>query len=339
MSRYPHGVKRQQHDDDDDVEDERLDRALAQAEGDEGDEQTFTHDPVMLAEVLEHLLPPGRTGAPVLYDLTLGLGGHLRAFLEKAPDARAFGLDADPLAIERTRRALDALPAVGPRATLEHASLREVGRVARERGWPAPTAVLMDLGLSSPQIEQASRGFSYRREGPLDMRFDPTQGMTASDLLHALPSSELAEKITVLGDEPHAMDIVRLIKRRLPVETTTQLAAIVLEAYGRRHSRVHPARRIFQALRMMVNDEVAAIEEGVWDSIELLAPGGRLGVISFHSGEDRAVKDVMRNGARRGLLKIVTRRPARPSERECFQNQRARSAKLRVGERPLTPAG
>lgn len=337
-------MKRQQRDDDadDDAEDERLDLALAASATDDGDEQVFTHAPVMLDEVLEHLLPPGRAGAPVLYDLTLGLGGHLRAFLERAPEARAFGLDADPLAIERTRRALDATSpgapgGLGARATLEHASLREVGRVARERGWPAPTAVLMDLGLSSPQIEQASRGFSYRREGPLDMRFDPTQGMTASDLLHALPSAELAEKIAVLGDEPHAMDIVRLIKRRLPVETTTQLAAIVLEAYGRRQSRVHPARRIFQALRMMVNDEVAAIEEGVWDSIELLAPGGRLGVISFHSGEDRAVKDVMRNGARRGLLKIVTRRPARPGERECFQNQRARSAKLRVGERTSAP--
>lgn len=327
--------------DEDDEEEAQLDLAAAAA-ADEGDEQTFTHSPVMLDEVLAHLLPPGRAGAPVLYDLTLGLGGHLRAFLERAPDARAFGLDADPLAIERTRRALEASPGapdVAGRVTLAHASLREVGRVARERGWPAPTAVLMDLGLSSPQIEQASRGFSYRREGPLDMRFDPTQGMTACDLLHALPSSQLAEKIAVLGDEPNAMDIVRLIKRRLPVTTTTQLSAIVLEAYGKRHSRVHPARRVFQALRMMVNDEVAAIEEGVWDSIELLAPGGRIGVISFHSGEDRAVKDVMRNAVRRKLLKIVTRRPARPSEREAFQNQRARSAKLRVGERTGLPLG
>lgn len=297
-------------------------------------EQVFSHDPVLREEVLRLLLP-GAQEAPVLYDLTLGLGGHLRAFMERAgPAARAFGLDADPLAIERTREGLRAAGGdLADRVTLEHASLREVGPVARGRGWPAPTAVLMDLGLSSPQLEEAARGFSYRREGPLDMRFDPTRGPSAAELLLALPSSELAERLEVLGDEPLAGDIVRLIKRRLPVETTTQLAAIVLEAYGARPSRVHPARRTFQALRMLVNDEVAAVEEGLWDAIELLAPGGRVAVISFHSGEDRAVKEVMRNAVRRGLLRLLTRRPLRPSEAECQANQRARSAKLRGAER------
>ncbi|MCO5172537.1 MAG: 16S rRNA (cytosine(1402)-N(4))-methyltransferase RsmH [Planctomycetes bacterium] len=308
-------------------DDDEDDDDVAEAPDDEP-EQVFTHAPVLRDEVLD-LLAPGPDA--VLYDLTLGLGGHVRAFLERAgPGARAFGLDADPLAVERSTAALADL---GARVTLAHASLREVGRVARERGWPAPTAVLMDLGLSSPQIEEAARGFSYRREGPLDMRFDPTRGPTAAELLLALPSAELAERVEVLGDEPLAGEIVKLIKRRLPVETTTQLAAIVLEAYGRRSSRVHPARRTFQALRMLVNDELAAIEEGLWDAVELLAPGGRAAAISFHSGEDRVVKEVLRNAARRGLVKVLTRRPVRPTETECLHNQRARSAKLRGVER------
>lgn len=307
--------------DEDDADDDR-------GGDDDLPEQVFTHAPVLKDEVLD-LLAPGPDA--VFYDLTLGLGGHVRAVLERAgPSARAFGLDADPLAVERSTAALADL---GPRVTLVHASLREVGHVARERGWPAPTAVLMDLGLSSPQIEEAARGFSFRREGPLDMRFDPTRGPSAADLLLALPSAELAERIEVLGDEPLAGEIVRLIKRRLPVETTTQLAAIVLEAYGRRPSRVHPARRTFQALRMLVNDELAAVEEGLWDAVELLAPGGRVAAISFHSGEDRVVKEVLRNAARRDLVRILTRRPVRPTEAECQHNARARSAKLRGAER------
>lgn len=297
----------------------------------EVDEADYTHAPVLREEVLQTLLPHGGSAQPVLYDLTLGLGGHVRAFLERGgASARAYGLDADPVAVERSTRALADL---GGRVTLVHASLREVGRVARELRWPAPTALLMDLGLSSPQIEEAARGFSYRREGPLDMRFDPTRGPTASELLMALPSSELAAKLEELGDEPHAMDIVKLIKRRLPVETTTQLAAIVLEAYGSRPSRVHPARRTFQALRMLVNDELAAVEEGLWDGVELLARGGRVAVISFHSGEDRVVKEVFKNAARRNMFRPLVRRPIRPSEAECLANQRARSAKLRTGER------
>jgi 16S rRNA (cytosine1402-N4)-methyltransferase len=321
--------------DDDDLQDLPEDDEEA-AEGPTGAAgERLSHAPVMPAEVLDHLAPE-RGPAPVLYDLTLGLGGHVRAFLERAgPAARAFALDADPLAVERSARALADL---GDRVTLVHASLREVARVAREAGWPAPTAVLLDLGVSSPQLDEAARGFSYRREGPLDMRFDPTQGMTASDLLHVLPSSELAARIEELGDEPLAPEIVRLIKRRLPVETTTQLAAIVLEAYGARPSRVHPARRTFQALRILVNDELNAVDEGLTYAIELLAPGGRVAALSFHSGEDRVVKAVLRGAARRGLVRVLTRRPVRPREAEWLVNPRARSAKLRAAER-LVDAG
>jgi 16S rRNA (cytosine1402-N4)-methyltransferase len=281
----------------------------------------------MVEEVLRHL-EPARPGS-VLYDLTLGLGGHSRAFLERG-GGRVFGLDGDPLAIERARSRLTGFE---ERVTLVHANLREVGRVAREGSWPRPTAVLLDLGLSSPQIEEPSRGFSYRREGPLDMRFDPTRGATAAQLLLSMPTRELAPRLRDLGDEPLAEEIVKLVKRRLPVETTTQLAAIVLEAYGGRYSRVHPARRTFQALRILVNEELEALVEGMNAAIELLEPGGTLVGLSYHSGEDRLVKQVLREASRQGTVERLTRRPERPKEKERWSNQRARSAKLRAARK------
>jgi 16S rRNA (cytosine1402-N4)-methyltransferase len=289
----------------------------------------WTHAPVMVEAVLRHLDPSRENG--VLYDLTLGLGGHTRAFLERAPaSARAFALDGDPTAVERAR---ERLAPYGERATLVHRNLRELGAVASELHWPRPTAVLLDLGLSSPQIEEDSRGFSYRREGPLDMRFDPTQGLSAAQMLLALPSKELARALREYGDEPKADDIVKLVKRRLPVETTTQLARIVVEAYGDTFSKTHPARRTFQALRILVNDEIAAIDSGLRAAIDLLEPGGRVVVLSYHSGEDRRVKAVLRESVRAGTLKSLTRRPELPKPEERFANQRARSAKLRSAEK------
>lgn len=289
----------------------------------------FTHSPVMVKEVLAHL-DPARPGS-VLYDLTLGLGGHTRAFLE-AGGGRAYGVDGDSLAIERTR---PRLAEFGDRVVLAHANLREIGRVARESGWPRPTGVILDLGVSSPQIDDAARGFSYRREGPLDMRFDQTQGMTASQLLLAMPTRELVPKLRDLGDEPHAEEIVKLIKRRLPVETTKQLAAIVVEAYGGGFSRVHPARRTFQALRILVNQELETLVEGLKSSIELLEPGGTIVAISFHSGEDRLVKSVLRDASRNDEVELLSRRPQRPGDAERRANQRARSAKLRAARKPI----
>jgi 16S rRNA (cytosine1402-N4)-methyltransferase len=299
----------------------------------EGMDAPWTHAPVMVEEVLRHL-EPGRAGA-VLYDLTLGLGGHTKAFLDRGTDSRAFGLDGDPAAAERAR---ERLAPFGARATVVHRNLRELAQVARELGWPRPTAVLLDLGLSSPQIEETARGFSYRRDGPLDMRFDPTQGLSAAQLLLALPSKELARKLRELGDEPLADEIVRLIKRRLPVETTRALAAIVTEAYGDRFSRVHPARRTFQALRILVNDELGALEDGLRAAAELLVPGGRLAVLSYHSGEDRKAKGIIRELVRAGRLRSLTRRPERPRDAERFSNQRARSAKLRAAEKLADPS-
>lgn len=301
---------------------------MSEEEDDDAPEDAkWTHAPVMVEEVMRHL-DPQRAGS-VLYDLTLGLGGHTRAFLERG-GGRAFGLDGDPLAIERSA---PRLAEFGDRVTLAHANLREVAQVAREKGWPRPTAVLLDLGLSSPQIEEPARGFSYRREGPLDMRFDPTRGLTAAQLLLSMPTRELVPKLRDLGDEPHAEEIVKLIKRRLPVETTTQLAAIVREAYGDRYSRVHPARRTFQALRILVNEELEAIVEGLKGAIDLLEPDGRIVALSYHSGEDRLVKGVFRDLSRAGELELLSRRPERPKDKERWTNQRARSAKLRAARK------
>lgn len=298
------------------------------------DDAVWTHDPVMVEETFDLLLrrPSGEAAgvAPIFYDLTLGLGGHTKAFLDRCPDGRAYGLDGDPTAIERAGR---VLAPYGDRSTRAHVNLRDVARAAKELGWPRPTAVLMDLGLSSPQVDEASRGFSYRQDGPLDMRFDPTQGPTANDLLHMLPTSKLAEEIERLGDEPLAPQIARLIKRNLPVDTTHKLARLVLEAYGKTPSRVHPARRTFQALRILVNDELGAVEAGLEGALELLVPGGRVAVLSYHSGEDRPVKALMKAWARGGRAELLTRRPVRPTDREAFSNPRARSAKLRGAQR------
>lgn len=319
---------------DDDEDEDEVGAGRRRGNDDEGPDEGWTHDPVMLDEVCAYFLQESAVRPVVLYDLTLGLGGHTAGILAKEPGARAYCLDADPLAVERSAPKLAQFK---DRVTLHHASLREVRRVATEQGWPRPTAVLMDFGLSSPQVDEAARGFSYRHDGPLDMRFDPTQGMTAADLLHSLPTVELARLLELHGDEPLAYEIAKKIKRHLPVTTTKQLAGLVLEAYGKTPSRVHPARRTFQALRILVNDEITAVEEAVEAAIDLLVPGGRLVTLTYHSGEDRPVKQLMRIAARANKAKLLTRRPGRPTETEAFYNPRARSAKLRAVERLADP--
>jgi 16S rRNA (cytosine1402-N4)-methyltransferase len=289
----------------------------------------FQHVPVLLEDTMKFLRPEE---GGVLLDLTLGLGGHSEAWLSRAPaDARLLALDADPTAIERSRPRFEKF---GDRVDLVHASLRDVAAVAEKRKWPKVTGALLDLGLSSPQIDEASRGFSYRKLGPLDMRFDPTSdGPTAGQLLYMLPKRELAEKLRELGDEPYADDIAAAIKSSLPIETTFELANIVKKAYGVRFAKVHPARRVFQVLRILVNDEIEALDAGVRGAIDLLAPGGRICAISFHSGEDRRVKAILKENVRAGVLESLTRRPIRPRFDERVDNQRARSAKLRAAEK------
>lgn len=276
----------------------------------------------MVAEVMTLLRPKG--GGPY-WDLTLGAGGHLAAFLDRAPpDTGAFGLDGDPEALVRAGH----LP-----ATLVHGDLGELGELAGREAWPAPRAVLLDLGLSSPQVDDAERGFSYRLDGPLDMRMDPTRGPTAAEWLEAVDRKELERVIRELGEERFAGRIARVIKERIPITTTAALADAVLRAVGSRPRRHHPARRTFQAIRIAVNRELERMEAGLGDAIDRLVPGGRVVVISFHSGEDRIVKQTFKARARAGDVKILTKKPLVCTHSEGRENPRARSAKVRAAER------
>ena len=279
----------------------------------------FTHIPVLLDKVLEILRP--EQGGPY-WDLTLGAGGHLRAYLERAPEGtEAYGLDGDPAAIERTKH----LP-----ATLVHGDLAEV----QELGWPAPRAVLLDVGLSSPQVDDAERGFSYRLDGPLDMRMDPTRGWTAAEWLIRTSRQDLEKTIRELGEERFAGRIARVIKEQLPINTTSELAEAVLDAVGRhRDRRHHPARRTFQAIRIAVNQELERLEAALEASISALAPGGRIVVLSYHSGEDRVVKNVFRSRERAGDVSRLMKKPLVCDPSEAHENPRARSVKLRACEK------
>lgn len=312
-----------------------------------------THEPVLLQEIVEWLAPkPG--GAFI--DATLGGGGHSEALLDgSGPDGRLLGLDADGEAIAVARQ---HLAAYGDRVTLIQANFAEMERVARERGFAAVDGVLFDLGLSSLQLAEGERGFSFQLEGPLDMRFDATRGPTAADLVNELSPTDLADVIWRSGEEPRSRRIARAIVARRPVRSTRELADIVVEALGE-GGRLHPATRTFMALRIAVNRELTSLEEALPQAVRLLAPGkGRVAVISYHSLEDRLVKQRFRLEAKdcicppslpecgcdhRATLRILTRKPIRPSSQEVRDNPRSRSARLRVAERlpvkGMTPEG
>lgn len=281
-------------------------------------------------------------------DGTVGAGGHAAGILAaSSPDGRLLGLDADPnvLALARER-----LAAFGERAVLVHANFRTLAYQARLRGFDPVDGILLDLGLSSMQLDVPERGFAFQHEGPLDMRFDPAQATTAADLVNHLPEAELADLIYHYGEEPAARRIARAIVARRPIQTTTELAEIVRRAVPGHHRR-HPATRTFQALRIAVNQELDALEEVLPQAVELLKPGGRLAIITFHSLEDRLVKEFFRKEARGCLcppeaptcvcghqasLRIVTRHPIQPREAEAEHNPRSRSAKLRIAEKRET---
>jgi 16S rRNA (cytosine1402-N4)-methyltransferase len=297
------------------------------------------HVPVMLDEVLTLLAPkPGEPAA----DLTVGAGGHARALLERtAPDGRLLGLDRDPNALAAARRVLEAFDA---RVVLREGAsetLRDALTVAK---FPAPTMILMDLGCSSMQLDEPKRGFSFRAEGPLDMRMSG-KGPTAKDVLTSLDEQELNDALFHLGDEPFARRIARAVAPRhksKPFATTAELAAFVESllpprAPGRR--RVHPATRLFQTLRILVNDELGTLERTLPAAWRALAPGGRLAVISFHSGEDRIVKNFFRDLAKKDEAELLVKKPLEPSEDEVARNPRARSAKLRAARKPAADGG
>lgn len=295
---------------------------------------TAPHVSVLLDEVLL-ALSPGE-GALIL-DGTLGAAGHAAALLEKAgPRGRLLGLDRDPDALAIARARLDA------RATLEQASFDEAPAVAGRLGLGPFDAILLDLGVSSMQLDRPERGFTFQREGPLDMRMDPRGEVTAATIVNEAEEEELADLIWRLGEERFSRRIAReIVRARLsaPIGTTRALADIIervvpppRRTQGKKKP-IHPATRTFQALRIAVNEELSRLERALPALLDLLAPGGRLAVISFHSLEDRPVKQAFRAWREEGRVVAVTKKPIVAGEAEIERNPRARSAKLRVIEK------
>jgi 16S rRNA (cytosine1402-N4)-methyltransferase len=308
------------------------------------------HLPVLAEEVLAMLAP--RSGS-LQIDATLGGGGHTERILEAAkPDGRLLGLDADPAAINRVERRLR--PRFGERLVLRQANFRELATVAPDAGFDAVDGCLFDLGLSSFQLADTDRGFGFRAGGPLDMRFDTSRGVPAAELLATLDAAELTALFRRYGEEPRANRIARAIvdaRREAPVTSAEELAALVERVAPpnpRQPRRTHPATRVFQALRIAVNEELEALQAGLAAAVDLLRPGGRLVVLSYHSLEDRIVKRFFaaeRRGCvcppelpvcvcgRNPRLRLLTRKSVTPTPEEVATNPRSRSARLRAAER------
>ena len=285
----------------------------------------------MVTEVLEHLAP-AREGTFV--DCTTGLGGHTRAMLEGGA-SRVIGLDRDQLALAQAQVVLSAYR---DRLELVHSDYRSLETVLDARGIGTVEGVLADLGVSSMQLDEPGRGFSFRRDEPLDMRMDTDAGPTAAEALAGADEKTLADVIYEFGEERHARRIARAIvgsRERAPIDTTGKLADIVRRAIPRKgYSRIDPATRTFQAIRIWVNRELEGLDVFLTRAARRLGPGGRIVVITFHSLEDRIVKHTFRALQASDDLIIRTRRPVVPSEAEVERNPRARSAKLRAAERP-----
>ena len=290
------------------------------------------HEPVLLAEALALLAPkPGDRAV----DATLGLGGHAEAVLRAtAPAGPLLGIDRDP---EARTRAQARLAAFGARARIFAGNFVNLRRRLDDEGWDGADLLIADLGVSSLQLDDPRRGFSWRAEAPLDLRMNPESGSTAADLLDGMDERGFADLLWKCGEEPKARRIARAWFR-LPREerprTTTALADFVRRASGYRPGRTHPATRVFQALRIALNDELGQLEALLAQLPDLLAPGGRAAVISFHSLEDRRVKWSFRAAAAAGRLEILTKKPVVPGPDEAARNPRSRSAKLRAVRRP-----
>jgi 16S rRNA (cytosine1402-N4)-methyltransferase len=286
------------------------------------------HTPVLLAAALELLdVRPGG----FYVDGTLGLAGHAREILRaSAPEGTLLGLDRDPETLELAR---EALAVFGARVQLAHADYRELPELLAGR---QPDGILLDLGVSSLQLDSPERGFSFRHDGPLDMRLDRSGGQTAGELVNRLPERELADLIHRYGEERASRRIARTVvaaRRRQRLTTTLELAELVRRAVGRGRPGLDPATRTFQALRICVNRELEGLDRALDAAARLLAPGGRLAVIAFHSLEDRQVKHAFRALAGEGF-QLLTRKPVRPDAAEQSANPRSRSARLRGLLRP-----
>ncbi len=308
------------------------------------------HQPVLADAVVELLLPALEHGG-VFVDATLGRGGHALRILEAAPEATLVGIDRDPVALESSRA---NLAAHSERVRLVRDNFSELASVLERLGVAQVRGVLLDLGVSSPQLDEPHRGFSFRVPGPLDMRMDPLRDLSADTVVNGYAEPELRRVIHRYGEERFAGRIARAIVRARPVSDTAELAEIVREAIPAptRRTGPHPARRTFQAIRIEVNDELGSLQKGLPAAVDALEPGGRVVVLAYHSLEDRIVKrffvdqasgcvcppsfPVCTCGAE-AKLRILTRRPATPSAQEIEANPRASAAKLRAAER-LEPA-
>lgn len=287
------------------------------------------HVPVLLNEVLEHLAPkPGQT----FIDGTLGDGGHAEEILERiAPNGVLLGIDLDQGAINRARVRLARF---GDCFITERGNYRDIAAIAEKLGISAVNGIVLDLGISSAELEESGRGFSFQKDEPLDMRLG-AEGATAAEILNSSTKDELARILRLYGEERYANRIAEEIvrrRRKKRIITTVELVDAIREAVPQNYERgrIHPATRTFQALRLAVNDELQGLHEALPQAAQVLATGGRIAVISFHSLEDRIVKQSFRDSEE---LRIITKKPIRPTEKEIMANPRARSAKLRVAER------
>ena len=309
------------------------------------------HIPVLQREAMEWLAirPQG-----VYVDATLGAGGHARAILERLTTGRLLGIDRDPMAV---KLAQENLRAYQDRVLLTQENFARLFVLLRQLGWGEVDGILADLGLSQMQIDAPERGFSLKAEGPLDMRMDPSERLTADEIVNHASEHELARLIYQLGEERRSRRIARAIVRARPIRNTVQLADRVAACLGGRRGesrsasrragssrwaasrtigkRIHPATRTFQALRMAVNRELECLEEFLDNAPQCLVPGGRLVIISFHSLEDRMVKQYFQQWNREGRMRNLTRHVLRPSLNETSANPRSRSARLRAAERPV----
>ncbi|MDQ1683603.1 MAG: rRNA (cytosine1402-N4)-methyltransferase [Frankiaceae bacterium] len=308
--------------------------------------QPAEHVPVMLGRVLDLLGPALSAPAAVVVDATVGLGGHAEAMLAAHPELRLIGLDRDPAALERSAARLAVF---GPRVRLVHTRYDALARVLDEAGVRRLDAALFDLGVSSLQLDDDSRGFAYSRDTPLDMRMDPTSSRTAAEVVNTYPVADLARVLRVYGEERFARRIAEAIVRARPLSTSARLAELVRDAVpaATRRTGGHPAKRTFQALRIEVNDELAVLDEALPAAVAALRVGGRVAVLSYHSLEDRMVKRVLAAGAvasappdlpvvpesAQPTLRLLTRGAETPDETEMTTNPRASSARLRAAER------
>lgn len=306
-------------------------------------QQQPPHIPVLYHEII-HAINPQSPGKYI--DATVGAGGHAGGILEKSvPNGLLLALDRDPQALAIASQRLSIYK---NRVTIVHNSFDHLLEEMHKLGWQSVDGIVFDLGLSSMQLDTPERGFSFQGYGPLDMRFDPTQPLDAAQLVNQLPEKDLADMIWRYGEERSSRRIAAAIVQARPLQSTIELAEVISRALGGQRGRIHPATRTFQALRIAVNQELQLVETTLPRAVQALAPGGRLAIISFHSMEDRLVKQFFKRESRdcicppeqpvcicnhKASLRIITPHPIQPSDPETATNPRARSARLRVAEK------